>query len=388
MRLDVTEVKPFESYTGIARVRPDGRIYTSRHGRCVFTGASDHGNGRLGRVSDGTGPRCRWPTPGRAANISRPADWKGYHMTAPPKDILQRHDAWVENEEDYQRKLRLLQSLWREEQGLPARKYGNQLAWPAAKETLDNYLTKTIRKVVKEEVEGTKQRSKGYQSPRIYNNLLSSQPLCFNLFGELTEDLGLASQVLSDMSKGRVAQVTAIEFEWSPRRSDPRYTGDKTAFDVYVIYRNATGQCGFLGIEVKYHENLEKKEKNYYLAHHTRYDTIAAEMGCFHEEHLDTLRQAGQPKADGLQQLWRDHLLMGVWRKAGGFDEACFVLLYPAVNTTCEQATADYRHCLSDTRTFEAWTLEAFVACLRQRTEAKWVRLFYDRYLDLSRLPL
>ena len=34
-----------------------------------------------------------------------------------------------------------LPSLWREEQGLQARKYGNQWAWPAAKETLDNYLT-------------------------------------------------------------------------------------------------------------------------------------------------------------------------------------------------------------------------------------------------------
>ncbi len=309
-------------------------------------------------------------------------------MPTPPKDILQRHDAWVENKKDYQRKLRLLQSLWREEQGLPARKYGNQLAWPAAKETLDNYLTLTIREVVRKEVEGPKRRGKGYQSPRIYNNLLSSQPLCFNLFGELAKNLDLASQVLSDMSKGRVAQVTAIEFEWSPGRGDPRYTDDKTAFDVYVTYRNATGQCGFLGIEVKYHENLENKEENYYLAHHTRYATIAAEMGCFHEERLDTLRQADQPKVDGLQQLWRDHLLMGVWCKAGGFDDACFVLLYPAVNTTCEQAVADYRNCLSDARTFEAWTLETFVSSLRKYTDAEWVRRFDSRYLDLNRLPL
>lgn len=109
MRLAVTVVKPFETCTGIARVRPEGRIDTSRHGRCVFTGAGDHGNGRLGRVSDGTGPRCRWPTPGRAANISRLADWKGYHMTARPKDILRRYDAVVASDRAYQWKLRLLQ---------------------------------------------------------------------------------------------------------------------------------------------------------------------------------------------------------------------------------------------------------------------------------------
>jgi len=111
-------------------------------------------------------------------------------------------------------------------------------------------------------------------------------------------------------------------------------------------------------------------------------------MGCFHEEHLDMLRQADRQKVDGLQQLWRDHLLMGVHRKKDGFDEASFVLLYPAVNITCEEALPTYRHCLSDTHTFEAWTLEAFVDCLLQRTDDKWARLFYDRYLDLSRLPL
>ena len=163
----------------------------------------------------------------------------------------------------------------------------------------------------------------------------------------------------------------------------PRYTCDKTAFDVYVTYQNATGQCGFLGIEVKYHENL-KDSKNYYRP---RYDEIAVEMGCFHKEHLDTLRQARRQKVNGLQQMWRDHLLMGAHRKEDGFADACSVLLYPAVNTACEAAVADYRHCLSDACTFEAWTLEAFVACLRQHTDAEWVRLFCDRYLDLSRLP-
>ena len=309
-------------------------------------------------------------------------------MATPPKDVLQRYDAWVENEKDYQRKLRLLQSFWREEQGLSARKYGNQLAWPAAKKNLDNYLTRNIREVVREELKEPKRRGKGYTSPRIYNNLLSSQPLCFNLFGELTEDPDLASRVLSDMSKGRVDQVTAIEFEWSPGRGDPRYTDDRTAFDVYAKYQNAAGQRGFLGIEVKYHEDLEKKDPNYYLAHRTRYDEIAAEMGCFHEEHLDTLRQASRRKADGLQQLWRDHLLMGTWCKADGFDDACFVLLYPAVNTTCEKAVAAYRHCLRDARTFEAWTLETFVSSLRKYADKKWVQQFYDRYLDFSRLPL
>ena len=93
-------------------------------------------------------------------------------------------------------------------------------------------------------------------------------------------------------------------------------------------------------------------------------------------------------EANPLEQMWRDHLLVGAHHKEDGFDDACFVLLYPTVNISCEAAVAAYRHCLSEACTFEAWTLEAFVACLRQRTDAEWGRLFYDRYLDLSRLPL
>ena len=90
------------------------------------------------------------------------------------------------------------------------------------------------------------------------------------------------------------------------------------------------------------------------------YDEVAAETGCFHKERLATLRQAGP-----LQQMWRDHLLVGAHHKVDGFDDACFVFLYPEVNTACAAAVAAYRHCLSDARTFEAWTLETFVSGLR-----------------------
>ena len=313
-------------------------------------------------------------------------------MANRPEDILRDYAAWERraDKHDYQWKLRLLQSHWRTEKELPMKYDGDkargaELPIPAAKQTLDNYLTRTIRRVVRREVEGPKRRDKlGYEKlykqPRIYNHLLSSQPLCFNLFGELAEDLNVASQVLGDMSKGRVSRVTAIEFEWSPGRGDYRYTGDKSAFDVYIAYQNATGQCGVLGIEVKYHENLTADTTD---AYRPRYDEVAAEMGCFHTEHLATLRQAGP-----LQQMWRDHLLVGAHRQVDGFADACFVVLYPEVNTPCAQAVAAYRQCLSDARTFEAWTLETFVSRLRKHTDADWVQLFYDHYLDLSRLPL
>ena len=60
-------------------------------------------------------------------------------------------------------------------------------------------------------------------------------------------------------------------FEHSPGRRDPRFTGDRSAFDVSVRYESPSGQRDFLGIEVKHHETLNDKASE----HRSRYDEIA-----------------------------------------------------------------------------------------------------------------
>jgi len=243
---------------------------------------------------------------------------------------------------------------------------------PGAQETLTNYLTPTIREVVRREVEDpVRAKGKLFGRPRIYNNLLSSQPLCFNLFGELTEDLPLATSALSELTAGRVHHVHAIDFEFSPGRGDARYTGDRSAFDVYIRYETPTGGQGFLGIEVKYHEGLEDPVAE----HRPRYDELAKEMGCFLPEAQAHLKQ--RP----LQQIWRDHLLVGAHHLVDGFDDACFVFLYPEENTACAQAVVKYADCLSDGRSFQPWTLESVWERLNANSDAGWLKLFHERYL-------
>src|SRR5258708_36519721 len=71
---------------------------------------------------------------------------------------------------------------------------------PFARETLANYLTETIRDVVREEVlDPTRSGGKLYREPRIFDDLLSSQPLCFNVFAHLRRDIALASKVFEDV---------------------------------------------------------------------------------------------------------------------------------------------------------------------------------------------
>ena len=286
----------------------------------------------------------------------------------------------------FQRQARILQSMWREERGYPigeqrgrgvSRPLGSRLAMPWAEETLANYLTESVREVVRREVlDERKSRGKLFARPRIFNDLLSSQPLAFNLFGELQQDLTIASSVFRGLTSGRISAVTAIEFEYSPGRGDNRYTGDRSAFDVLVTYRTSGGKSGFAGIEVKYHENLLGKAAR----HRTRYDEVAAAMGCFRNECLVLLQE--QP----LQQIWRDHLLAGSLIAAKEFADGFFVFLYPQGNDFCHQAVGRYVECLSDTSTFTPWTLEDVCESIARNTSKKWISDFYDRYLNFEKL--
>jgi hypothetical protein len=253
---------------------------------------------------------------------------------------------------------------------------GAMLAMPWAKETLVNFMSDDVRQVVREMLDGGR-RQKGslIQPGRMYGNLLSSQPMAFNLFIPMQRDLDLATSVFTKMLPGRCARVTKIAVEYSPGRGDRRYTHDGSAFDVCVWFDTPHGQPGFVGIELKYHENLNEDADD----HRPRYDEVAESMGCFVPESR-TLR------CKPLQQIWRDHLLSGAYRMADGFADGLFVYLSPLGNPACQAAVAKYLKCLNCQDTFEHWSLESFVDAVRTSTASQWIGDFADRYLAFEKV--
>ena len=295
--------------------------------------------------------------------------------------LCREHHAFVAADNDFQRRARLLQSLWREHHGLPIGEHrgaplGSRLAMPFAEESLANYLTETVRAVARAEVlDPERSRGKLFGRPRIFNDLLSSQPLCFNLFGELQADLDLASRALGRVTSGRIERVTAIHFEHSPGRGDVTYTGDRSAFDVFIEYATPSGARGFAGIEVKYHEDLADRPS----PHRARYDEIARASGAFVPETLPQLRQ--KP----LQQIWRDHLLALslLQDPRAGYAEGFFVFLHPQGNDRCASAAADYARHLARDGTFLPLTLEALATAIQVDARHSWIDAFVERYLAL-----
>ena len=149
---------------------------------------------------------------------------------------------------------RYLQTIWRESRGLPVKKnesqensdvYGNYTSDPNG-----NFMSPYIQRLIDDEL--TNKGDRLIDEKRMRENLLSSQPLCFNLFGELKKDLDKALKFFNLIYKDYFSSIDNILFEHNPARRDPRLTGDRSAFDVFVEYISKEGKKGFIGIEVKY----------------------------------------------------------------------------------------------------------------------------------------
>lgn len=142
-------------------------------------------------------------------------------------------------------------------------------------------------------------------------------------------------------------------------------------------FLNSSNEKGFIGIEVKYHENLKLPPAKL----KARYFEIASAMGCFKEEALGILQLSP------LEQIWRDHLLAGslLHSLTDGFKDGYFVFLYPQENLPCKMAVEQYKQCLTDDRTFQSWTLETVADTIKQHTDKKWIDDVIDRYLDFGK---
>lgn len=300
-------------------------------------------------------------------------------MRKPSKDELEAWSAYYADDSAFAANARLLQSKWRDSMGYSYSKYGNLLEVDFAKSTGANYLTDNIFQLVEESVLKAKMDGAMIGEPRIWNNLLSSQPLCFNLFGELYLDLGLATRFFKTLFPGRIDRVNSIKFEYSAGRGDKQYTGDHSAFDVFVEYEYS-GSNGFIGIEVKYAESLKEESKDKaaktYTKHKTQYERLTSE-DLFVPNALNLVRQVP------ISQIWRDHLLSLAHLK--DYNEGFFVFLYPKNNENCQKGVDEYKKYLKSSEEningFYPRTLEEFIDALKSVSNAQWIYDLENRYL-------
>ncbi len=305
-----------------------------------------------------------------------------------PHSILKAHKVNEVSDSRFKASARLLQSLWREDRGLPIgthrtlkgkrRKLGSRLHAESIKRG-DNFLSLDITKLVL--------RESVYREPgamideeRLWSNLLSSQPLCFNLFGGLKLDADKGNRFFRHLFPDLVESVTGIYFEHSPGRGNPAFTEDHSAFDVFVTCTTPDGQQAFVAIEVKYTETMNEPPATL----RPRYDELSGSVEVFKAHDAPALR------TNPLQQLWREHLLSLSMVKNGLYERGRFVVIYPAQNSNCDAAVNAYlTHLASDdavTSGFEAVTLESCLDALRKIGDQETADALHGRYLDFRRV--
>jgi PD-(D/E)XK nuclease superfamily len=287
----------------------------------------------------------------------------------------------------FRRKARLRQALWRESLGLPegtepikarkgvaSRPLGSRLDYRFARESGVNFLTEAARDAARHRVEHP-ERLQTLKVDRLYADLLSSMPMCFNLFGPLWADRQLAQRAAEALWPDARGEVSELRFEWSPGRAIPgRYLENRSAFDTSIHLQLAGGGAGVIGVETKYHEYCQK-EKLPSDIRIRRYRVVAEKSGVFVDGATDVIL------GTHLHQIWLDHLLAlsMLQDESARWRWAKFVLVHPAENPSFARAANAYMKLLRNPSTFEVRTIESMLdsGILPQPDE----HLFRRRYL-------
>jgi hypothetical protein len=292
------------------------------------------------------------------------------------------HDPSLQRTTDTARRARyrLLQSWWRETVlgAEPGRdKAGRELGSLLPRGAVDatpglNFLHPAVAAYVDARLPQVRAAKGVMAEARLRRNLLSSQPLCCNLFGALRAEPLAAARVLSAALDLRIDEVVRVDVEEAPAPED--HLGDRTAFDAFVEYRTA-GCSGFLGIETKYTEPFSARPYQ-----RAEYVAVSRDSHAFRTGAEDRLVGATT------NQLWRGTLLTLSLQRRAGYIYAYSVVLSCAddrdVSRAAEALGADL---LAPDEVLRASTYETIVRAAEQEPALwGWASAFRRRYLDLS----
>jgi hypothetical protein len=222
--------------------------------------------------------------------------------------------------------------------------------------------------------ERTREERKGYAAglvdeDRVVNNLLSSQPLAFNFFGELKVDLDLATQV-ARLWEPRLESVTEVRFEFAPEEN---YTGDHSAFDVAFLGRGRDG-LGLVGLEVKYTDSFSPKE--YDREEYRRlFERSRAGFARPYEEYI----------RGRFNQLFRNQLIAESLKLEKGYGFVTTGLFCHPADPQALQVGEEFRDMLiGGEERFKLLTYQGYLESLQRMNlsweQRKWTMLLWARY--------
>ena len=285
---------------------------------------------------------------------------------------------------------RRTQSIYRHEIGQPiapyrGHMYGNYIS--NGKESGANFLAEYIHAHALKRVRDKKPYEM-IQEDRLFNNLLSSQPMAFNLFYPLEK---LRSESPQDATRAiqaalpcyDIALVEEVALEFIPEKYKD-ITGDKSAMDAIIRYVDSEGKNCFIAIETKYSESLGANEAKD-DATKEKERRVAVDLGIFRDEAAEKIASGDVP----LTQIYRNFLLSEAYGKKCGLGSFSIVLA-PSIHPSTDREVASLLPKLKEeyAKKLKIVHLEDFVDALIANTPEEYSSLFdrfKSRYLDFDK---
>lgn len=261
--------------------------------------------------------------------------------------------------------------------------YGNMLV--NGEFTGKNFHFSETFEYAKERVEG-KSKVETIDKYRLFNNLLSSMPMAFNIFHPLMmikkkypdEIAGILQHVFPGLD---IHQVDDIKIEFIPEPIK-NYTNDKTAMDAAIHYSDAEGNKYIIAIEVKYTDSLGSNEAS---DKESKF-IIAKESGVFTTLGLAQVKSV-------CPQIYRNFLLTEKYRMVHELTDSYSVVLAPKDHpTTLEEIKSLKNHLKRNYKyKIDSYPLEDFMDALYEvcpHEYLEWIGSFKERYLNFKTIEM
>lgn len=299
------------------------------------------------------------------------------------EDFNETLKAKVASDDKFKAKARMLQSMYRHNQGWemgskPRGEKGEKLGSIILNGETNgqNFLLTETFQYAKERL-ASKRPVETIDAQRLFCNMLSSMPMCFNLFHPLSmligsEDLNTAFQKL--FPELNIARITDIKIEFIPEPIE-KYTNDKSAFDTLVVYETPDHKTGIIAVETKYVEPLGSNKGS----DREKKIAVAIETAMFTKEGIDSIK-------NGCTQVYRNFLLTEAYRMREGYDYSHSIILSPEENKSSHKELRKVRQSLKpefhDKIVF--YPLEKLVKVLAKNIsepQEHWIEQFGEKYL-------
>lgn len=266
---------------------------------------------------------------------------------------------------EFRRRACYHQSQWREAHGHPigsqpyaprpggrARLVGSRLPLAYGRETGANFLTAGALDSARARTSFI-EPNQSFDHQRMWADLLSSEALAFNLFGDLAADLRVADRAIHSWWPDTPGTVREVRFAHSPGRLDPAYMNSLRAWDAAFVLALGAGTQAVIAVDTKYHERMKSEIPR--PENLRRYLQVAERSGVFAPRAIDAVKGRSE-----LAMMWLEHLLLHsmLQHASGAWTWGRYVVVHPARNPDIAELCARYGRLLVDRSTFSSVTVE------------------------------